>query len=78
MTELRLPLIVTPPGVKGALEGLGGEVDRLAGRCRELEAFLDWLIAMDDPEDVVGREERRTVTLTKIIDRARALGGRGS
>lgn len=30
-----------------------------------------WLLTLDDPEDVVGREDRRTVNLTEIIQRAR-------
>jgi hypothetical protein len=35
-----------------------------------------WLVSMDDPEDVLGREARRTVTLDSIIRTAReALGG---
>lgn len=38
-----------------------------------LRDFLSWLIAMDDPADEVGREARRTVTLTRIIDRARKV-----
>lgn len=33
--------------------------------------LLDWLIAMDDPDSVEGMEARRTVTLTRIIERAR-------
>jgi hypothetical protein len=38
------------------------------------KGVLEWLVSLDDPEDVLGREERRTVTLTQIIDRAhRAL-----
>ncbi len=37
---------------------------------------LRWLTSMDDPDDAAGLEARRTVTLTAIIDRARAaLGG---
>ena len=34
--------------------------------------FLRWLVSMDDPDDKAGLEARRTVTLTAIIDRARA------
>lgn len=34
--------------------------------------FCRWLLTLDDPADPVGREDRRTVTLSKIIDRARA------
>jgi hypothetical protein len=33
--------------------------------------FIEWLIRLDDPEDVLAREERRVLTLTEIIDRAR-------
>lgn len=32
---------------------------------------LSWLVSLDDPEDVTGREQRRTVTLDQIISRAR-------
>lgn len=46
----------------------------LLERFDSMAAFIDWLLAMDDPEDVLGREERRTVTLTQIIERARAAG----
>lgn len=36
------------------------------------EGVCRWLAAMDDPTDEVGMAERQTVTLTKIIDEARA------
>lgn len=36
-----------------------------------LEAFARWIVAMDDPENLAGRVDRQTVTLTKIVDRAR-------
>lgn len=40
-----------------------------------LADFARWLIAMDDPEDPAGITARQTVTLSRIIDRAReALG----
>lgn len=39
----------------------------------DVAAFLDWLISMDDPEDMEGRAERQVVTLTRIIDRARSV-----
>lgn len=35
------------------------------------ESLCRWLLTLDDPEDVIGREERRTVSLTAIIQRAR-------
>jgi hypothetical protein len=39
-------------------------------------SVLEWLVSMDDPDDPSGLEARRTVTLTAIIERARAaLGG---
>lgn len=45
-----------------------------AGRFEDrARGFIDWLLSMDDPEDVLGRSERQTVTLTKIIDRARSI-----
>lgn len=52
-----------------------GDAEAAKAMCeiREMRAFCDWLLAMDDPEDVMGREERRTVTLTEIINRAAAL-----
>lgn len=37
-----------------------------------LRALAEWLVSMDDPEDANGREERRIVTLTRIIENARA------
>jgi hypothetical protein len=43
-------------------------------------AFVDWLITLDDPPGSPGAEERRTVTLTQIINRAlaaRAMWGAG-
>lgn len=43
-----------------ALEALRSEVERH-------RAFTDWLIAMDEP----GSGQRRTVTLTMIIERAK-------
>lgn len=38
----------------------------------KVRELLDWLVAMDDPQDVIGRENRRVVTMQQIIDRARA------
>lgn len=35
--------------------------------------FLQWLVRMDDPLDNQGIEDRRVVTLTQIIAKARAL-----
>jgi hypothetical protein len=42
-----------------------------AGPSAALREFAVWLISMDDPEDVLGRAARQTVTLTAIIQRAR-------
>lgn len=40
--------------------------------------FLHWLIRLDDPADARGVEDRRTVTLNQIIERARrVLAGDG-
>jgi hypothetical protein len=61
--------------VSVAAAALLHEYDALAARVAAHDEFLGWLTSMDDPEDVVGREERRTVTLTRIIDRAAALRG---
>lgn len=50
----------------------------LAAENRELHRLrelVDWLISMDDPEDVDGLEQRRTVRLSAIIDRARDARG---
>lgn len=33
---------------------------------------LEWLVSMDDSDNPDGLKERKTVTLTKIIERARA------
>jgi len=41
-------------------------------RDHKREAFLEWLLSMDDPDDHQGLEERRTVRLDEIIRRARA------
>jgi hypothetical protein len=37
-------------------------------RVERLEAFAEWVRSLDEPE---GWEERRSVTLTRIIERAR-------
>jgi hypothetical protein len=45
------------------------------GQLERLKEFARWLVSMDDPQDAIGCTERQSVTLTKIIDRARqALG----
>lgn len=41
-----------------------------------LRDMAEWLVSLDDPEDVDGREQRRTVTLDQIIARAREALGR--
>lgn len=38
----------------------------------EATDMLRWLVSMGDPDDAAGLEARRTVTLTEIVDRARA------
>jgi hypothetical protein len=49
---------------------------RVEGELEALRQLAEWLICMDDAEDAYGSAERRTVTLTKIIDRAKlALRG---
>lgn len=48
------------------------ELDAIRVENEQLRAFAEWLVSMDDSEDVLGREARRTVILTNIIDRARA------
>lgn len=47
--------------------------DRPADLLREL---AEWLVSLNDPEDVDGREQRRTVALDQIITRAREALGR--
>jgi len=42
-----------------------------------LRELAQWLISMDDLEQPAGLEARRTVTLTRIIDRARQALGEG-
>jgi hypothetical protein len=37
-----------------------------------LRTLAEWLVSMDDSDNREGLEARRTVTLTQIIDRARA------
>lgn len=40
----------------------------------QLLEFRDWIISLDDDDpESPGRKERQTITLTKIIDKARAL-----
>lgn len=46
------------------------ELDIVCDAAARLAIFAEWLVAMDDPEDVFGRSERQTVTLTQIIERA--------
>ena len=75
MSELRLPLIVTPPGVKGALEGLGRGLDREAARCRELEDALVWL---RNEAKLTPHHLSSFSFLQAIAAADRALGGRGS
>lgn len=46
------------------------------GELEALRQLAEWLISMDDIEDAYGSAERRVVTLTKIIERAKlALRG---
>jgi hypothetical protein len=55
-----------------AISGLlGRPVLRSAGDGPAVDLAV-WLTSLDDPEDPKGLEERRTVTLTQIIDKARA------
>jgi hypothetical protein len=42
-----------------------------------LRELAEWLISMDDIDQPAGLEARRTVTLTRIIDRARQALGEG-
>jgi hypothetical protein len=42
------------------------------------EDFLRWLVRMDDPNDEQGCEDRRTVTLSAIMQRARQCLGEAS
>lgn len=52
------------------------ELEALAEKVKSMEEYLDWLISMDDPDpETPGGTERRTVTLTKIINRAAELRG---
>jgi len=41
-----------------------------AAQPRGAVSLAEWLVSLDTPE---GREERRTVTLTRIIERAQAV-----
>lgn len=52
-----------------SVAGLSGRAGESSDAATEL---LRWLVSMDDPDDKAGLEARRTVTLTAIIDRARA------
>lgn len=55
------------------------ERDEAWQQVADLRAFASWLVSLDDDNpDSPGRQERRTVTLSQIIDRARvALAGPG-
>ncbi len=48
-----------------------GEPPMAEATADPVKAFLDWLIAMDEPDNAAGMEARRTVTLTRIINHAR-------
>lgn len=49
------------------------EIARLIGLLAERDALLRWLVSLDDDDpESPGRVDRRTVTLTRIVDRARA------
>lgn len=54
-------------------------LDEARRQLADLRSFASWLVSLDDDNpDSPGRQERRTVTLSQIIDRARvALAGSG-
>ena len=54
-----------------AMVALLNAAPELVAKVTEVRAFLDWLVSMEDT--VAGQKDRQTVTLTKIIDKARAL-----
>ena len=59
----------------GRVIDLTHERDELRAEVKRLRRLAIWLTRLDEPDDI---EERRTVTLTKIIDRARvALNPQG-
>jgi hypothetical protein len=79
--ELR-PEPVTDPEVRRALEAVAPlmvapALASLEAEVQQLRKFVSWLVSMDDPEDVVGREARRSVTLDQIIQRARRVARNG-
>lgn len=62
-----------PTNAAAVHRALSVPLHRLRDPCREL---AEWLVSLDDPEDVDGREQRRTVTLDQITARAREALGR--
>jgi hypothetical protein len=78
----KLPTITTLDDLDRLVEGdpliLRDVAARLLEQRDTLAAFARWLVAMDDPDNLDGMAERRSITLTRIIDRARkALGEAG-
>lgn len=57
------------------LSGNAEKAAHFAAESRRLGDFARWVVSLDDPIDTPGGQERRTVTLTKIIARA-CQGGR--
>ena len=58
---------------------LGGEsLSEIVHRLEAAEGFAEWIVAMEEPLDVIGWRQRRTVTMTEIIGRARAALAAGA
>ena len=53
-----------------AMVALLNAAPALAAKVAAYETYLSWLVSMEDT--VAGQEERQTITLTRIIDKARA------
>jgi hypothetical protein len=75
----KLPRIKTRDDLDALVEGdpliLRDVAARLLEQRDTLDEFARWLVSMDDPDNLDGMSERRTITLTRIIERAReALG----
>ena len=47
--------------------------DIISDRRKALTYFAEWIVSLDDDDpDSPGRQDRKTVTLSNIIDRAKA------
>lgn len=55
------------------LEGLQESLNLALQRLMVADAFVDWILAMDDPLDAAGRTRRQRINLAWIFDEARVV-----